>query len=81
MTPWELPAQDTLDDQKKAEKVFLQLLDQYTANEREVNDRHKRYYAPKCFAQEADRLFTVGVIRIETYGRVNRPDRRIVRAA
>ena len=38
-----------------------------------MNDRHKRYYAPKCFAQEADRLFAVGVIRIETYGRVNPP--------
>ena len=47
LTPWDLPAQDTLDAQKKAEKVFLQLLDQYTASEREVNDR---YYAPKCFA-------------------------------
>ena len=26
------------------------------------------------------RLFAAGVIRIETYGRANRPDRRIVRA-
>ena len=58
---------------------------------------HNRYYAPKCFAQEAaaraaklsqakfeaamNRLFATGVIRIENYGRVNRPDRRIVRAA
>jgi hypothetical protein len=58
---------------------------------------HNRYYARKCFAQEAaaraaklsqakfeaamNRLFATGVIRIENYGRVNRPDRRIVRAA
>ena len=27
-----------------------------------------------------NRLFAAGTIRIETYGRANRPDRRIVRA-
>jgi len=51
---------------------------------------------PKCFARGAagraaklsqakfeaamNRLFAAGTIRIETYGRANRPDRRIVRA-
>jgi hypothetical protein len=55
-----------------------------------VNDRHNRYYAPQCFAQEAaaratklsqakfeaamNRLFAAGVIHTETYGRVNRSD-------
>ena len=53
VTPWDLPAQDTLDDQNKAEKISLQLLDQYTASEREVNDRRNRNYAPTLFAKEA----------------------------
>jgi RecA-family ATPase len=95
VTPWELPTTENPDDQDKAEKLFLQLLDQYTASGREVNDRHHRYYAPKCFAQEAaaraarisrgkfetamSRLLAAGKIHIETYGRSDRPDHRIVR--
>ena len=97
VTPWELPASDSLDDQEKAGKLFLQLLDQYQASDREVNDRHHRHYAPKCFAQETaaraarisqakfeaamSRLLAAGKIRAETYGRADRPFRRIVRVA
>ena len=95
VTPWDLPAQDTLDDQNKAEKIFLQLLDQYTASEREVNDRRNRNYAPTLFAKEAvacaaklskakleaamRRLFSAGTIRCESYGRSDRPQTRIVK--
>jgi hypothetical protein len=95
VTPWDLPAQDNLDDQAKAERIFLQLLDQYAAAEREVNDRRHRNYAPTLFANEAAaraakiskarleaamrRLFAAGVIRCEAYGRPDRPLSRIVR--
>lgn len=95
VTPWDLPAQDTLDDQHKAEKIFLLLLDQYTASEREVNDRRHRNYAPSLFANEAvaraaklskakleaamRRLFSAGTIRCENYGRSDRLQTRIVK--
>ena len=95
VTPWDLPASESPDDQDKADKLFLQLLDQYNASGREVNDRHHRYYAPKCFAEEAvaraarisrakfeaamERLLAAGKIRVDVYGRADRPFSRIVR--
>jgi RecA-family ATPase len=97
VTPWQLPASESVDDQERVERLFLQLLDQYSAGDREVNDRRHRHYAPKCFAEEAvaraarisrakfeaamSRLLAAGKIRAETYGRADRPFRRIVRVS
>jgi hypothetical protein len=67
VTPWELPAQDNFDDQDKDDKLFLQLLDQYAAAGREVNDPHHRYYAPALFANEtAARAARVSRARLGT---------------
>jgi hypothetical protein len=95
VTPWAKPTLEDTDDQQQAERIFLQLLDQYTLAGREVNDRHHRNYAPAVFAKEPmakaakaskarlesamARLFAADRIRCEDYGRSDRPFRRLIR--
>jgi RecA-family ATPase len=100
VVPWEFPGQgaapspEKAEAERKAEEVFLRLLDRFVREERNVSDRGPQA-APTVFAKEAEakgaklgkavladamrRLFAAGRIRIETYGRPSREYRRIVR--
>jgi RecA-family ATPase len=95
VTPWNMPTKNSPEEQGRDERLFLQLLDQFAAAEREVNNIKHKNYAPKLFAKEAmakaakvsmrrleeamHRLFTAGRIRIEKAGRSDRQTSRIVR--
>jgi RecA-family ATPase len=81
--------------QVKTEMVFLKILDRLTVEGRTVNDRTGFAYAPKVFEEEPEardaklkkrqlkdamrRLFAAKRIRVEEFGREDRPSRRIVR--
>jgi RecA-family ATPase len=94
VTPWNMPTKSSPEEQSRDERLFLQLLDQFTRAEREVNNIKHRNYAPKVFAKEAmakaakisvrrleeamHRLFTSGQIRSERTGRPDRHTSRIV---
>lgn len=78
----------------KAEGVFLELLMQFNAQGRNVNDKTGPSYAPSLFAKEPEakavrvrkdaladamrRLFANSRIQIETYGRPSRLSSRII---
>ncbi len=80
----------------KAEHLFLELLERFNGQCRDVNDRRGHAYAPALFAQEPEaktarfkkdaladamrRLFAAQRIRVEAHGRPSRPSYRIVRA-
>ena len=78
----------------KAERVFLELLRQFTEEGRNVNHASGRYYAPKAFAEHpggegvTKRAFTAAMnalfaakrIRVERYGPASRGTTRIVMA-
>lgn len=80
---------------REAERVFLQMLDAYTAEKRYVVPTTGRGYAPHEFSKDArcgfvtkddltaamNRLYTVGAIETIDVGSPSRPNRRIVRAA
>ena len=81
---------------RKAEVVFLEILDAVTAEGRHVSESsHSGNYAPKLFAKRPDRqgftkpdfakamerLFADGKIRVEEYGREHDRRRRIVAVA
>jgi RecA-family ATPase len=76
---------------QNADDAFLRLLEQYTAQGRNVSDKPTSpTYAPAAFAKEGvgfnkvqlgdamRRLFSANKIRVETYGRPSRPYQHIV---
>ena len=88
------PSPERAEAKRKAEHVFLELLARFTLADRLVNDRPGPANAPSVFAKEREaklakvgkaaladamrRLFEAGKIRIETYGRDDRPSFKIV---
>jgi RecA-family ATPase len=76
-----------------AEACFLRLLDSYNEQGRHVSDKSGANYAPNLFANDKqsrgiakadlvdamNRLFANNKVRVETFGSVSRPLRRIVR--
>jgi RecA-family ATPase len=99
VTPWNFPGQGAPSPEKdvadrKAEQVFLQLLDKLTAQGVNVNARPGPASAPARFAKEKEaktakvskaalaaamgRLFDKGHIRSEPYGRGDRDAHRLV---
>jgi hypothetical protein len=86
---------DKLAADQAAENLFLELLDKFQAQGRNVS-HHKtaNTYAPTMFAKDPkakapgihktlanamERLFTANKIRVETYGRPSNPHTRIAR--
>jgi RecA-family ATPase len=86
---------DAMASSAKARRVFLELLDQYTIEGRNVNARAGMNYAPSAFAKDPRNervsraafvqamgdLFRSGAIRNESYGPPSRGTTRIVRAS
>jgi len=83
-------------NRRKAEAVFLELLDTVTSENRPVSDStHATNYAPKLFARRPERdgytkadfaramerLFSSRQITMQEYGRRSDPRRKIVRTA
>ena len=83
---------DKLAKEQKAEEVFMALLGRYQRENRNVSDKRTSHnYAPSNFCKESEakglrkehleaamrRLFEVGRIRIENYGRPSRPCTRL----
>jgi hypothetical protein len=93
VTPWEYPDEGSSEVARKAEGLFLQLLDRFTAEGRSLSDSSGATFAPAVFAKEPQakaakvgkvafvegmrRLFAAGAIKVEEYG--NRGSRRIAR--
>jgi RecA-family ATPase len=98
---WEFPGQGKETPEKKAaerkaEQVFLQLLDKYTARGTNVSSNFSPNYAPAKFAEEREAkaakvskamlrqamasLLDAGKIVSEPLGRSDRPGHRLVRA-
>ncbi|WLC19335.1 AAA family ATPase [Bradyrhizobium diazoefficiens] len=81
--------------EQRAEQVFLDLLDRFTRQGRNVTDKKGTTYAPACFAKEREatseklnkvvlaeamlRLFDAGKIRVVTEGPRSKQRSRIVR--
>jgi hypothetical protein len=99
VAPWDFPGQGAPSPEKdaadrKAEQVFLQLLDKLTAQGVSVNASSGPASAPARFAKEKEareakiskaalaaamsRLFEAGRIRTEPYGRSDRSSRKLV---
>ena len=99
VAPWNFPGQGAPSPEKdaadrKAEQIFLQLLDKLTAQGVSVNASSGPASAPARFAKEKEareakiskaalaaamsRLFEAGRIRTEPYGRSDRSSRRLV---
>jgi hypothetical protein len=100
VTPWEFPGHggapspQKAEADRRAEEVFMALLDRFVLDERNVSDQGPAS-APSVFAKESEakaaklgkatladamrRLFAAGRIRMEAYGRSSRESRRIVR--
>jgi AAA domain len=90
------PTPERAEAERKAEHIFLDLLARFTLAGRIVNDRTGAANAPSLFAKEREaklakvgkaaladamrRLFEAGKIKVETYGRDDRPSFRIVAA-
>jgi RecA-family ATPase len=88
------PSPEKAEAERKVEHVFLEILARFTMAGRFVNDRSGPAYAPNVFAKEREaklakigkaaladamrRLFDQGRIRMETYGRDDRPSFKIV---
>ena len=88
------PSPEKAEAERKVEHVFLALLLRFTNEGRVVNDRPGSSNAPNLFAQEPEaklakvgkkplaeamrRLFAAGKIRVEPYGRADRPSYKIV---
>jgi RecA-family ATPase len=100
VTAWERPdatPSGKAEAERKAEQVFLGLLDRFWNEGRFVNHRGGPSFAPPNFAKEPEakiakvtkdglaeamrRLFSAGAIRAEDYGRPDRPHQRIVRTS
>jgi RecA-family ATPase len=100
VAPWNFPGQGEQTPEKaaadqKAEHVFLQLLDKFTARGANVSANSGPTYAPAKFAEEREaktarvskaalkaamnRLLDSGRIRTEPFGRDSRNSRRLVR--
>jgi RecA-family ATPase len=100
VTPWDFPGQgaatpEKAEAERKAEQVFLQLLDHSTAEGSNISARSGPNYAPARFAPTAaakgagvskaaliaamQRLLDTGRIKSEAYGRGDRPSRRLIR--
>jgi len=81
--------------EQEAERMFLELLDRFSQQGRNVSHKKGTSYAPALFAQDPTvgptgitkkdleaamlRLFATGKIRVENYGRPSRPNHRLVR--
>jgi RecA-family ATPase len=90
------PSPEREEAERKAEHVFMELLARFTLAGRFVNDRAGPANAPNLFAKEREakmakvskvaladamrRLFETGRIKIEAYGRSDRPSFKIVAA-
>ena len=88
------PSPEKAEAERNVEHVFLALLLRFTNEGRVVNDRPGSSNAPNLFAQEPEaklakvgkkplaeamrRLFAAGKIRVEPYGRADRPSYKIV---
>jgi RecA-family ATPase len=88
------PSPEKAEAERKVEHVFLALLLRFTNEGRVVNDRPGSSNAPNLFAQEPEaklakvgkkplaeamrRLFAAGKIRVEPYGRADRPSYKII---
>jgi RecA-family ATPase len=100
VTAWERPdATPTgkAEAERRADRVFLELLDRFQNEGRFVNHRAGPGSAPTTFAKEPEaktakitkdmladamrRLFSAGAIKAEDYGRPDRPHQRLVRAS
>jgi hypothetical protein len=100
VTPWEFPGQgaptpEKAEAERKAEQMFLRLLDQCTAEGSNISARPGPNYAPARFAQAPaakaagvskaalitamQRLLDAKRIKAEPYGRGDRASRRLVR--
>jgi RecA-family ATPase len=100
VAPWNFPGQGEQTPEKtaadkRAEDVFLQLLDKFTGREVNVSANAGPSYAPAKFAEEQEakaarvskaalkaamsRLLDTGRVRSEHYGRTDRPSSRLVR--
>lgn len=95
IAPWQMPAKSP-EKQAQDDRLFLQLLDRFAAEGRNVNAIHHVNYAPKLFSkdpvaktakvsllrleQAMQRLLASGQIETEKFGRSDRPSARIVRA-
>jgi RecA-family ATPase len=80
--------------ERKAEEVFLLLLQRFNRQERNVNDKKGTSYAPALFSDEPEaktdklknealasamrRLFVANKIHVEPYGRPSRPASRLI---
>jgi RecA-family ATPase len=99
VTPWDFPGQGTPTPEKavadqKAEQVFLQLLDKFSARGSNVSSNFGPNYAPAKFADEREakagkiskaalveamkRLLDAGRVRTEPTGRSDRGSHRLV---
>jgi RecA-family ATPase len=97
VTAWNRPDEKAPEVARRAEEVFLKLLDRLWSEERYVTDRSGHGYAPTTFAKESEakaakvgkgaledamrRLFATKSIRIEEYGPPSKCKRRIARGA
>jgi RecA-family ATPase len=96
VTAWNRPDEKAPEVARRAEEVFLKLLDRLWSEERYVSDRSGHGYAPTTFAKESEakaakvgksaledamrRLFAMKSIRIEEYGPPSKSKRRLARA-
>jgi hypothetical protein len=83
--------------ERRADRVFLELLDRFWKEGRFINHRGGPGFAPAAFAKEPEaktakvtkdmladamrRLFSVGAIKTEEFGRQDRPRERIARGS
>jgi RecA-family ATPase len=83
--------------ERKADDLFMTMLDRFTGQGRNVSDKRSPSYAPALFAKEPDaktqgiakavledamrRLFAAGRIRVETSGRPSHQRSKLVRTA
>jgi RecA-family ATPase len=100
VTAWERPdatASGRAEAERRAQQVFLALLDRFWSEGRFVNHRGGPGFAPPTFAKEPEakaakvtkemladamrRLFSSGAIKAEEYGRQDRQRQRIARAS
>jgi hypothetical protein len=97
VTAWQMPTKCSPEDQASDEQLFLQILDQFTKAERLANNTKHSNYAPKLFAKDPaakaakvpqrrleeamHRLLSSGRVRLEEYGRSDRPSHRLVRGS
>src|SRR5262249_15418717 len=100
VTAWERPdatPSGKAEAERRAEQVFLALLDRFCSEGRFVHHKSGPGFAPSTFAREPEakmaratkdmlaeamrRLFSAGAINAEEYGRPDRPRRRIARAS